>query len=403
MEKKTPRDPMVRDLVALAKNARMNRRGLLKAGAAGAAGLSALGLSACSTGPQIDRGDGSKGSVVWANWTLYLDYDKKKKTFPTLDAFMKDTNIKVTYLEDIDDNNTFYAKVKDELELGKPLAYDAVTFSDWMCGRLIHDKQVQKFDHGNIPNIKNLLPSMANSLDLDKGRHYTIPWQGPTTGIAWNKEAVPDGIHVLDDLLKPEFKGKVGVLSEMRDTVGTVMLAQGVDLGGEWGDTEFDRAIEWLDDAMRSGQIATVKGNSYTQDLEKGSTLVQIAWSGDVATLNAEQGDQWAMSPLESGGLITADSFSIPNGTPADKKKNIEELIDYYYQPEVAAEVADYVWYVTPVVGAQEAMRKFNPENADNPYIFPDDEMLSKLHGFRTLTPQEEKKYTKQFSKVMGL
>lgn len=405
MVRRIPQDPIVRDLVAMVRQAQFNRRALLRGGAVVGAGAGALALSACAGGggAAVDQGDGSAGNIVWGNWTYYLDFDEETGTFPTLDAFMASTNISVEYIEDIDDNNTFYGKIKDQLALGQFTGYDTITFTDWMNGRLIQEGLIQELDRAKMPNTKNLLPSLENNLDVDPGRRFTMPWQAPASGFVWNTEAVPNGIKTLDDFLRPELKGKVGVLTEMRDTMGVIMSAQGVDVEGDWGDAQFDAALQWLDDAIKSGQVTQVKGNSYTQDLETDTTLAAIAWTGDIAILNAEQGDRWTLEVPESGGMITADSFTVPNGTSPENKALVEELINYYYEPEVAAQVADYVWFVTPVSGAQEAMERVNPEQVNNPLIFPDDEMNARLHGFRTLTPQEDKKYTDAFNKVLGL
>lgn len=406
MARKIPQDPLVRNLVNLMQNTQLDRRSLFRTGAASAAGAGALALSACAPGgsaESVAAGDGSAGSIVWGNWPYYLDYDDAIGSYPTLNEFMAATNIDVEFIEDIDDNNTFYGKIKDQLALGQHTGYDTVTCTDWINARMIQDGQVQEFNRASMPNTKNILPSLLNSLDVDPGRKFTIPWQAPVAGFVWNTELVPGGIRTLDDFLQPDLKGKVGVLTEMRDTMGIIMLAQGVDVAGSWDDTAFENALAWLDEAIKGGYITQVKGNSYTQDLESETTLAAIAWTGDVATLNAEQGDQWTLEIPESGGMITADSFTVPNGTSAEEKALVEELINYYYNPEVAAQVADYVWFVTPVAGAQEAMELVNPEQVNNPMIFPDEEMNSRLFGFRTLTPQEDKKYTDAFQKVLGL
>lgn len=399
-----PEDPMVRGIIKMMRTAQFNRRSVLRGAAAGAAGAGALALSACSGGGGSAGGDGSAGSIIWGNWTWYLDYDDETGSFPSLDAFMEQTNIDVQYIEDIDDNNTFFGKIKDQLELGQFTGYDVITFTDWMNARMLQAEQIQEFDYSNMPNVEaNLVESQWDALDVDPGRKFTVPWQLPASAFVWNTELVPDGIKELDDFLRPELKGKVGVLSEMRDTMGLIMSAQGVDIAGEWGDTEFDAALEWLEDAIASGSITQVKGNSYTQDLETEATVAAMAWTGDIVALNYEQGDRWTLEVPESGGVIAADSFTVPNGTDPENKALVEEMINYYYEPEVAAQVADYVTFVTPVVGAQEAMESVNPEQVENTLIFPDEEMDSRLHSFRTLTPEEDNKYTSAFSSVLGL
>lgn len=396
MAQRNSQDPIIRDIVNLVRGQQVSRRALMRGAAIGAAGAGALGLSACS------GGGGER--VTWGNWTYYLDFDDETGKYPTLENFQKETGINVDYIEDIDDNNTFYARIKDQLELDQDTGYDVITLTDWTNARMIKAGQVQEFDYANLPNVEaNLIDSQKDALDVDPGRKFTIPWQLPASGWVWNKELVPDGIYELDDFLRPELKGKVGVLTEFRDTIGMIMAGQGVDPNGEWGDAEFDAALAWLDDGLQSGQIANVKGNSYTQDLERGDTWAAMAWTGDVVMMNAENDNQWELIVPESGGMITADSFTVPNGTSAEGKERAEQLINYYYDPEIAAEVADYVTFVPPVKGAQEAMKELNPENADNPLIFPDEDMQSRLLNFRSLTPEEDQRYTTAFQNVLGL
>lgn len=393
-----PEDPIVRSIVNMIRGAQVSRRQLLRGAAVGAAGAGTLGLASCAGG----SGGGGGGGIVWGNWTYYLDFDEATGGYPSLDAFVEQAGFSVDYIEDIDDNNTFYGKIKDQLAQDQFTGYDVITLTDWMNGRLLEAGQIQEFDYANLPTVTaNLIDAQWDALDVDPGRKFTIPWQLPASGWVWQKDVDP--IRELDDFLRPDLHGKVGVLSEMRDTMGMIMAGLGTDPAGDWGDAEFDAALAWLDDALKSGQIANVKGNSYTQDLQTGTTLAAMAWTGDVATLNAENGDQWVLEVPESGGMITADSFTVPNGTSAENKAMVEEMIDYYYDPAVAAQVADYVWFVTPVKGAQEEMEKINPENVDNPLIFPDDAMQSRLHNFRTLTAEEDNTYSTLFQGVLGL
>lgn len=400
MNRRLPEDPIVRDLINLVRQQQFNRRQLLRGAAVAGAGLGTLGLASCSSG------GGSANDIAWGNWTYYLDYDEKTGTNPSLDQFIDETGINVRYIEDIDDNNTFYGKIKDALAQDKFTGYDVITFTDWMNARLIEAKQIQEFDYANMPDVKaNLVDAQWDALDVDPGRKFTIPWQLPTSSWAWNTKAVPKGIKTLDDFLDPALKGKVGVLSEMRDTMGLILAGQGVDPASKWGDKEWDTAIAWLDDALKSGQITQVKGNSYTQDLETGTTLAAMVWTGDVVMMNVESkdGPQWTVEIPESGGMIASDSFTVPNSTSSEAKASVEELINFYYQPDIAAQVADYVNYVTPVKGAQEEMKKVNPDNVDNPAIFPTEEAWTRLHPFRTLSAEEDKRYSEQFQNVMGL
>ena len=401
MTSRMPEDPVVRSLVNMVRQQQLGRRQLLRGAAVAGASAGALGLASCSSG---GSGGGEKGNVVWGNWTYYLDFNEETGSWDSLDTFVEETGIGVDYIEDIDDNNTFYGKIKDQLASDQHTGYDVITMTDWMNGRLVQAKQIQEFDYANLPNVKaNLVDSQWEALDVDPGRKFTIPWQLPASGWVWNTKALPEGIKTLDDFMKPELKGKVVVLSEMRDTMGMILAGLGYDPIGAWGDKEWGEALQWLDDGLKSGQIGNVKGNSYTQDLITGDALAAMAWTGDVIMLNAENDNQWTLEIPESGGMIASDSFTVPNGTAAEQKGLVEELINYYYDPVVMAQVADYVTFVPPVKGTQEAMKEINPENADNPLIFPSEQDWTRLHSFRTLSPEEDKKYSEEFQKVLGL
>jgi spermidine/putrescine transport system substrate-binding protein len=389
---------MIRELVRHAQKAQLNRRTLLTGAAVGASGLA---LAACSTGTgevtaATDESATNK-KVRWDNWALYIDVDDAGN-YPTIDVFEAQTGISVEYTEAVDDNNTYYGKVKDQLSLGRDIGADTVCLTDWMVARLIRFGYTQKLDHANMPNVANLLPSLQD-VDFDPGREMSVPWQGGFAGIAWNKEQVPNGIKSVQDLWKPELKGRVGALSEMRDTMGLIMLDQGVDISGDWGDDEFNAAIEEFSKQVADGQIRNIKGNSYKEDLVNEDTLAAIVWSGDIVQLNAENGDKWDFVVPDAGGTLWNDNFIVPIGSPA--KSNVEELINYYYDPAVAAEVAAYVNYITPVAGAKEAAEAIDPALAANNLIFPDDDTLSKAFVFRGLDNSEEQKYNAAFQSVL--
>ena len=338
-----------------------------------------------------------KRKTNWANWPAYLDEDDDGNN-PTLDAFIAETGIAVNYLVDIDDNNTYYAKVRDQLVLGRDIGADLVCLTDWMCNRWIRLGYTQPLNDANIPNKSNLNPSLVD-VSFDPGRTNSLPWQGGFAGIAWNKERVPEGIRSVSDLWKPEFKGRVGVLSEMRDTIGVIMSEQGVDISGDFTEDQFQNALDVFREQITNGQIRNVAGNSYLDDLVNEDTLVAICWSGDITVINYEAGDKWEFMIPEGGGTLWNDNYMIPIGST--RKTNAETLINYYYEPEVAAEVAAWVNYITPVEGAQEAMLAIDPELADDQLIFPNAETLSQVKVFRGLTSAEEQSFDSAFQAVL--
>jgi spermidine/putrescine transport system substrate-binding protein len=375
-------------------NSLVSRRALL-AGAGAVAGAGAL--AACGSG---GSGGASKDAVRWANWTLYLDVDSSGKKYPSLEAFTKQTGIKAVYSEDINDNDEFFGKVQGQLKLKKDIGYDVITPTDWMAARFIRLGYTQKFDKANIPNAKNILPTLAHP-SFDPNRDSSLTYQGIMGGLGWNTKVNPKGMKSVDDLWQPQNKGKIIVLSEMRDTIGVILLSQGIKPETVTED-QFMNAVDFLAKKISDGWIRGVKGNEYKEDLISGDATAVIAWSGDLFQLSSENAGKFDFAIPESGGTISGDNFLIPSTTTPEGKANAEKLINYYYDPAVAAEVAAYVNYVTPVQGAQAEMEKIDPALAQSEYIFPTQKTLSRLHVFKASTPTEESKWTEAFQAAAG-
>ena len=398
---------IVRAQLATSRRRDLTRRSVLSA--AGGLGVTAA-LAACGTGgtgggtksgPTAATDKSSTDMVVnWANWTLYLDYDDKTKKYPTLETFQKTTGIKATYAEDIEDNETYYGKIQGQLKNGQDIGKDVIVLTDWMASRVIRQGYTQQFDPKQLPNAKNILPSLEN-VDFDPGRKRSLTWQSGYAGLAWDKRKIPGGLRTVSDLWRPELKGKVEVLSEMRDTMGLIMLEQGVDISKSFTSDQFGKALDVLETQLNSGQIRQVKGNSYKEDLISGDAVAVIGWSGDITQLNFENGDHWEFRLPEHGGTLWSDNMLIPIGSP--HKANAEILMNYYYEPEVAAKVAAYVNYICPVQGAKQAMAKVDASLVDNHSIFPTEADLKNAHVFRTLQPAEETQFSTDFQKVLGV
>ncbi|QXQ09541.1 spermidine/putrescine ABC transporter substrate-binding protein [Paeniglutamicibacter sp. Y32M11] len=405
-QREMPRDPAVRALIGQMQRMQLSRRKMLAG--AGGLGLAAF-LAACGTGGKSASSESAKVAVTdlsesekklaFANWTLYLDYDEKTKKYPSLQEFTKLTGIDVSYSEDIDGNDTYYGKVQAQLSAGQDIGQDIIVLTDWMTDRVIRQGFTQELNHANIPNFKNLLPTLQN-VDFDPGRKNSLTWQSGYAGIAWNKAKFPKGLRSVADLWAPELKGRITVLDEMRDTIGLLMLQDGVDIAGTWGDTEFAKATDTLKAQIDNGQIRQVKGNSYKEDFISGDAIAGIVWSGDLTQMNFENNDQWEFVIPEAGCTLWSDNMMVPVASP--HKTNAEKLMDFYYDPEIAAQVAAYVNFISPVAGAKEAMEKIDPSLTDNPLIFPSDEDLANAHVFRSLSAEEETNYGSQFQTAIG-
>ena len=388
--------------------AQLSRRSVLRG--AGGVGVAAA-LAACGTGstgsgaaakpaPTVSDKSATDKVVRWANWPAYLDYDEKTKKYPSLETFQQQTGIKATYSEDIDDNDSYYGKIQGQLKNGDDIGKDVIVLTDWMAARLIRQGYVQELDKANIPNEKNLNPKLQD-VDFDPGRNHSLTWQSGYAGIGYRKDKVGRELKTIDDLWHPDLKGKVVVLSEMRDTVGLIMMSQGVDISKEFTEDQFNTALDVLQKQVDSGQIRQVKGNSYLEDLRSGNAIAALAWSGDILLAQFEEEDpNYVFQLPETGGTLWSDNLMVPIASP--HKTNAEKLMNYYYEPAVAAQVAAYVNYICPVEGAKAEMEKIDPSLVDSPLIFPTAEDLAKVKVFHTLTPDEETTYSESFQKVIG-
>lgn len=386
---------------ALIKAQLTRRRFLAGAGAVGATAV----LAACS-GASDESGSASEsaapvssGTVRWANWPEYLDYDEKTKKYPSLETFIAASGINVVYKEDVNDNDEFYGKVQVKLEQGKDIGWDIVTLTDWMAGRWIRLGYTQQFDEGAIPNKENILPNLAN-VGFDPGRKSSLTWQSGFAGFGWNKEVIPGGIKSLDQLFDKKYKGRVEVLSEMRDTMGIILQYQGVDISQPFTEDQFMNGVDFLEKQVADGIIRQVKGNDYLDDMESGDAVAVIGWSGDIFALENDNKGKFDFALPESGGTLWSDNVMIPS--TSKNKKNAQSVINNYYDPAVAAQVAAWVNYICPVQGAREEMEKIDPALVNSPFIFPDDAMLSKVKVFRPLSPEEETKFSEAFAAASG-
>jgi spermidine/putrescine transport system substrate-binding protein len=359
-------------------NPRLTRNELLRRGAAGGALLAVPSLlAACGGGDGGGGGeDGGELKTVlnFSNWPLYIDVDKPT----TLQKFTEQTGIKVNYFEDINDNAEYFAKVQGPLSQGNGIDRDIFVFTDnsRFPGLLVNEGWVQELDKELIPNITNLVDAQA-SPPFDPDRSYSLPWQSGMTGIAWNEDVTGPVTSVQQLLEDPKLKGKVTMLQELADSVGLVMLQNGDDPGSVTDDS-FNKAIDTVQAAVDSGQIRRFTGNDYAQPLTNGDLAAAVAWSGDVVQLLADNPKlKWAIP--ESGGVIWTDNMLIPTGGSVPTAST---YMNYVYDPVVAAQIAAYVNYVTPVKGAREELAKTDPETAANPLIFPDDDTLSKVNQF---------------------
>jgi spermidine/putrescine transport system substrate-binding protein len=375
------------------------RKVALRFGAAVAALAMAVGLAACANGiegpveataSKVQLESKPSGTLVISNWPLYID----KKTVPN---FEKKTGITVDYHEDINSNEEFFNKMQPQLSSGGSGGRSIFVLADYMVAKMIKLGYLEELDHSALPEVKANLAKSLQHPPFDPERKYSVPWQSGMTGIIVNKEKAPE-VHSICDLFDPKYKGKVDFLNEVRETVPLVMKCEGVNTE-EATEADWLKAIEKIKGAASDGQIRRFTGNDYAQDLTSGNAVAVMGWSGDAVQLQADNPDlEWRM-PTE-GCMLWSEDMIIPIGAP--NPTAAEAFMNYVYKPEVQANIAAYVNYVTPVEGVQEILQKTEPEIAENHLIFPSASFTKNCSPTPTLEGTEEKNVIKAFDDVLN-
>jgi spermidine/putrescine transport system substrate-binding protein len=382
----------------------VSRRGFIRGAAVTGLGIGVPALvGGCGIPPQVqgagceseDRSDRDP-ALFFSNWPEYIDVKGKRR--PTLEAFEQRTGIEVTYNADINDNNEFFAKVANQLGDCQPINRDIITLTDWMAARMVRLGWIQPLDKGNMPNVEaNLVPNLR-SPDWDPERDFSVPWQSGFTGIAYNARYIDKPVGSFEELLtRPDLQRRVTLLREMRDTMGFMLRVVGAN-PGDFDDVEWEQAIERLEKATAE-QVRAFTGNDYTDGLNTGDIVACEAWSGDVIAMQFDNPDiKWVVP--EEGLSLWSDNMLVPNR--AEHKANAEALMNHYYDPEVAAELAAWVNYICPVQGAKEAMEKIDPSLVDAPLIFPDEEFMANTFAFMSVDDDTAKQYDTDFSQAIS-
>jgi spermidine/putrescine transport system substrate-binding protein len=336
----------------------------------------ALGLAACggddgvgggeSEDVPVAEGGEATGDVLISNWPGYID--------PGADGsvaeFEDESGLKVEYKEDVSDNVIFFNKLKPQLDQGSSGGRSLFVVTDWMAKRMYDLGYLQELNHDDLPTVfENILPQFEESTS-DPERKFSIPWQGGQTGIFVDTNEAPE-IDEVADLFDPQYKGKVTMLTEMRDTVPLVLQSEGIS-PDDASKEDWLAAIDKLREARDSGQIRAFTGNEYTEDLTSGNIVAAIGWSGD-STLIGREGVEWRR-PADGCDLFF-DQAVIPIGAP--NTAAALEFLNFVYEPEVAADITAYVQYVTPVEGVQEILADSDPKLANDPKIFPSEEEIA--------------------------
>ena len=340
-----------------------------------AALLASLALAACGGDDEVGGGSDEDVEVAQAgpvegefnisNWVGYIDKGENNAIAKFEQEYPGTT---VNYTEDVNDNVEFFGKLQPLLDKGESGGRSMFVVTDWMAKQMYDLGYLQEIDYADVPNVEANLKESLRSPSFDPDRKFSIPWQSGMTGLLVNKKEAPD-IESVNDLFDPKYKGKVTVLTEMRDTIPLMLKANGID-PAEATKEEWLEQVDKLQQAVESGQLRRFTGNDYVQDLTNGNVVASIGWSGDVALIEPGNPDvEWRM-PTE-GCIIWSDNMVIPVGAP--NTAAALAWADFVYDPAVQAPISDYVRYVSPVDGIEDV----DPELAEDPLVNPPDDFTA--------------------------
>jgi spermidine/putrescine transport system substrate-binding protein len=385
---------------------RFSRRRFLGRGAAAAFAFGGLGaaLSACGIDGTATRNMASLqraaetihhpsvpiGDWTFSNWPLYMDKDIIKSFDAKFGGHCK-------YVEEINENNDFYGKVRQQLQAGVPIGRDIVVLTDYMASRWVRFGYVTPFDKRNIPNIRNLVPTMR-SIAYDPRRQFTLPYQSGAVGLGYDIRQTGGELKSIRDLFDPRWKGRVTMLAEPYDSAGTVLLMEGVDATRATLDQMLG-AIDRLGEYNDKGQFRRFTGNDYSTDLTKGNIAIALAYAGDLVQLQSDNPNLRFAFP-EEGAMMFTDNLMMP--AKVEHPYAAETMMNYLYDPEVAAKLCAYVNYISPVQGTKPILEKSDPGIASNELIFPPDDVRNNMHPYPTFTTREEQKMYEAMAKVTG-
>jgi spermidine/putrescine transport system substrate-binding protein len=405
MSHATPVDaPLLRGMT----QRRVSRRDVFRyAGAGtGAAGLSAF-LSACGVSGTNNKKTQSQAASIWshakktgvlnwANWDYYIDRNSKGRS-PTLDKFTKATGIKVDYTTPITDNDPFLAKILPDLQAGNYTGYDLIVITNGgPVERMIKLGYLIPLDKKYLPNFQKYASAAVKDPDYDPGNKYTVAWQSGFTSIGYNSKYVKERPTSFGDLINAtKYKGKVGMFGNNQDLPCPALVYLGYDIQTS-GPKEWKKAAELLMKQRDQGIVRSYYDQSYIDALENGDTLLTQAWSGDIFIASAPKsvgGDgfpEMKLSLPKEGAILWTDNMCIP----AHAKHPVDAIMamNFVYQPPIAAELADYIWYVSPVPAARKVVldKLHDPAVGNSPLVFPSARDLAKTHKYKVFKSKEE-------------
>jgi spermidine/putrescine transport system substrate-binding protein len=390
-------------------DSRISRRELLRRAGRGSMymGVMAL-LAACGVEGQRREGGGrlqplppKSGELVMANWPLYID--KKGPTSPTVLSFEEEFDVDMTYDVVINDNEEFFGTIRAPLAAGQSSGYDIIVVTDWLIDKMNRFGYLERLHHEELPNFEANAREQFRDPWFDPGNQHSIPWAAGITGIGYDISLTGRELDSITDLFDPRYQGRVGMFAEMRDTFNFALLANGVD--------PVQATIEEVEQAQQlllehRDNFRGFYGNDYADQLATGSLAVSMAWSGDVFALQLDNPNLRFYVPKEGANRWT-DNMAIPVG--AEHPTDAHLFMNYVYEPRIATNITEWVWYESPVEQVQQTIQediagggpRYLQLLAESDLVFPTEEVEQQLHAYKRLDEDEEQAWNDLFQEVI--
>ena len=306
-----------------------------------------------------------EGEFNISNWVGYIDKGEGS-TIAEFEAKYPGTT--VNYTEDVNDNAEFFGKVQPLLDQGESGGRSMFVVTDWMAKQMYDLGYLQEIDYADVPNVDANLQGEPAQPGVRPRAQVLDPVAERHDRPAGEREAGARTSSRSTTCSTRKYKGKVTVLTEMRDTIPLMLKADGID-PAEATKEDWLEQIDKLQEAVDSGQLRRFTGNDYVQDLDNENVVAAIGWSGDVGLIANEDVD-WRM-PTD-GCILWSDNMVIPVGAP--NTAAALAWADFVYDPKVQADISD----VRPLRDARSrGSRRCDPSLAENVLVNPPDDFTA--------------------------
>ncbi|HZY30741.1 MAG TPA: spermidine/putrescine ABC transporter substrate-binding protein, partial [Candidatus Methylomirabilis sp.] len=313
-------------------------------------------LVACTPAAEEAPPEGQVQELNIYNWSTYIAPD-------TIPNFEEQYNVKVNY-DLFGDNEELLAKIQP----GNP-GYDIIVPTDYMVTAMINLGLLEELNHDNIPNMANVHPTFLDP-DYDPGNAHCLPYQWGTMGLGYNITATGGEIDSWSVMFDEKYAGRISWLDDPRSVIGIALLYLGFSMNTT-DPGEIEQAKQLM--VEHKQLVAAFAPDTGQILLDEGEVDIAHEWSGDIFQIMEENPDIRYVIPKE-GSMVWTDNMCIPKGAP--HKELAEQFINYILDPQVGADLSNYIRYGTP---NQASLPLINEEDLNNPGIYPPEETMANL------------------------